>query len=89
MSNEAITKPTLETVLERINALGERMDAGFAAVEERFVQVEERFVQVEGQIERMDIRLDRAESIALATRADVQELRSDFRKFSKQQNSPA
>jgi hypothetical protein len=75
MSNEAITKPTIETVLERINALGERVDAGFAAVEER--------------LERMDIRLDRAESIALSTRADVQELRSDFRKFSKQQNSPA
>jgi hypothetical protein len=56
------TKPTLETILERLNALGEQMQAGFNLMEQR--------------LERIEIRLDRVESMALETRADFREFRA-------------
>ena len=75
MSDEARTKPTIETVLERINALAEEMRAGFAAINQR--------------LERTEIRIDRLESMALETRADVRELRLEFNEFRVQFKLPA
>lgn len=59
------TKPTLDTVLERINALTEEMRRGFASVEQR--------------LERIEIRLDRVESMALEIRADFKEFRANLK----------
>jgi len=56
MSNEKVTKPTVETVLERLVALEERMG----------------------------IRLDRIESVVNATRAEMLDLRADFREVRTQ-----
>ena len=75
MSEDATTRPTIETVLERINALGQSMNEGFVAVWARFDKVEE-------QLEQMDTRLDR-------TRAIVHELRADFREFRARFKEPA
>jgi len=63
--SEMTTKPTLDTILERINAQGEAMRAGFAAIAQR--------------LERIEIRLDRVESMVLDVRADVRELRASLR----------
>ncbi len=65
MSDEAQTKPTLETILERINALGARMDKRFDTLDDR--------------IARIEIRLDRIESMALETRADLREFKMQFK----------
>jgi transcription elongation GreA/GreB family factor len=75
MSEEATTRPTIETVLERINALGQLMNEGFAAVRTRLNQMDER-------LEQMDTRLDR-------TQAMVHEMRADFRDFRAQFKQPA
>ena len=75
MSEDATTRPTIETVLERINALGDRMNEGFAAVHTRLNQMDER-------LEQMDTRLDR-------TQAMVHEMRADFREFRAQFKAPA
>jgi archaellum component FlaC len=75
MSEDATTKPTIETVLERINALGERMNEGFAAVGTRLDKMDE-------QLEQMDTRLDRTQAI-------VHEMRADFREFRAQFKAPA
>ena len=82
MSEDATTKPTIETVLERINALGERMDEGFIAVHTRLNQMDERFDRMDERLEQMDTRLDR-------TQAMVHEMRADFREFRAQFKAPA
>ena len=75
MSEDKTTRPTIETVLERIDALGERMSEGFTAVHTRLNQMDER-------LEQMDTRLDR-------TQAMVHEMRADFREFRAQFKAPA
>jgi hypothetical protein len=59
MSN-ADTKPTLETILERINALGD---------------------EIRAFREEVEVRLDRVESVANQTRAEMLTLRADFREW--------
>ena len=59
------TNPTIETVLAE-------MRAGFARVEERFVALDERLEEMHGQ-------LDRATSVIHGTRAELRELRLEFR----------
>ena len=70
MPDEAQTRPTLETILERINYIA-------TALEEFRISVEDRLEQIE-------TRLDRTQSIALETRADLRELRADLRNRFKQ-----
>jgi archaellum component FlaC len=82
MTEDATTRPTIETVLERINALGERMDEGFAAVGTRLDKMEGRLDQMDEHLEQMDTRLDRTQSI-------VHEMRADFREFRGQFKAPA
>ncbi len=82
MSEDATTRPTIETVLERINALGERMSEGFAAVGTRLDHMEGRLDRMEERLDQMDTRLDR-------TQAMVHEMRADFREFRAQFKAPA
>ena len=65
MHEDATTRPTIETVLERINALGERPDKRFAAVETT--------------LEQMDTRLDRTQAMVHEMRADFREFRARFK----------
>jgi hypothetical protein len=67
MNDGLETKPTLETILERINALGAEMRAGFGAIDKRF--------------EAVEISLDRVESVSSQTRAEMLTLRADFREW--------
>lgn len=62
--SEDITKPTLDTLLERINDIGDRMDKGFAAIDKSFASI--------------NVRLDRIESFAHTTRAEMLSMRADF-----------
>ena len=76
--DEKVTKPTLETVLERMNAmeqrLGERIDVSDRLLGERMNMFEERF----------GVRLDRIEGLAYTTRGEVLDLRADFKDLRKQ-----
>ncbi len=65
MSNNADTKPTLETILQRIDALRENMGAFKAEVNERF--------------DAIDTRFDRVESLAHLARSEMLDMRADFR----------
>jgi hypothetical protein len=66
MSNsEATTKPTLETIMDRIKAQGDEMRAGFQTIAAR--------------LEEIEIRLDRVQGIVLGVRADFREFRSSFK----------
>jgi hypothetical protein len=63
--SELTTKPTLDTILERLNAQGEALRNGFGSIGQR--------------LERIEIRLDRVESMVLEGRADFREFRAAFR----------
>lgn len=64
------TKPTIETVLSEVRA-------GFARMEERFVALETRS-------ERMALHLERVTSVVHETRAEMLELRMEFRERFKE-----
>ena len=81
MSEDATTRPTIETVLERINALGERMTEGFAAVVTRLNKMDGRLSQMDERLEQMDTRLDRTQAIVHEMRADFREIRGRFKEM--------
>ena len=71
--DEKVTKPTIETVLERIAAIEERSNQRMDAMEERLNQ------RIDKLELRLDSRFDRVESVASGTRSEMLELRADFR----------
>jgi hypothetical protein len=89
VSDEAATKPALETVLEHISDLRDGMDA-FRAEMSTFRDEMNAFrASTEERLERIGIRMDRIESIALEARADVRELKREFNDFRSQFKQPA
>ncbi len=86
MADEAQTRPTLETVLERINALGQQLHGEMAVLRKELHTFREQ----------MEIRLDRIEGGVKLThselyylRPDFKELRSEFYEFRAQFKQPA
>ena len=69
MSSNADTKPTLETILERIDSLRQ--------------EVNKRFDDQGRNFADFDVRLDRIEIVVNATRSEVLTLRADFREFNQ------
>ena len=67
--DEKVTKPTIETVLERIASMEGRINLRIDGLEQHIVGLELR----------LDSRLDRIESVASGTRSEMLELRADFR----------
>lgn len=65
MSDDITTKPTIETVLERINKLGENLIARFDSVESRLTALES-----EAAATRVDVDAIKSEMSAL--RVDMQ-----------------
>ena len=66
------TQPTIETILGRVNLLGEYLNAGFARMDKRFDALESRLDAVETLV-------DRVSSVIYETRADVRELRNSLK----------
>jgi len=71
--DEKVTKPTVETVLERMNAMEQRLGERISASEQH---VGERIDALE---ERLDTRLDRMENLITINRSEFLELRMDYR----------
>jgi predicted nuclease with TOPRIM domain len=63
------TKPTIETVLERINALGEQLNARVDRLEE----------QLDIRLDRIESEVKLTHSEVYALRADFKELKSDLK----------
>ena len=77
MADEMTTKPTIETVLERIDALEKKMD-------ERFDKVAGRFDDVDGRFDSVDNKIDCVANIFHSTNADILTLRDEFREMCTQ-----
>ncbi len=82
MSDEPPTKPTIETILERLQDFR-------ASVEQRFTSVERRLGGIAQQLENMDIRFDRLEGFVDKTHSEVMYLRADFKEFKSRFKEPA
>lgn len=89
MSDEALTKPTLETLSKQIEDLRTEMRAGFAFIREEQSVANKRFDIVEAQLVQMDARNDRLESLFHLIRSEVLGLRADFKEFRAQFKAPA
>jgi archaellum component FlaC len=70
--DDATTKPTLETVLERINDFR-------GSVEGRLGMIEDRLGTVEDRLETMEARLDRVQGEVLAIKSDFRDFRKEIR----------
>ena len=81
MSSNADTKPTLETVLERIDNLRQEMNRRFDEQDKRFDGQDGRFDEQRKTLSDFDVRIDRIEGVVSMTRSDVMNLRADFREF--------
>ena len=82
--DEKVTKPTIETVLDRMNAmeqrLGDRIDATEQRMGERIDASEQRMGERMKSLEdRLGTRLDRIEVMTNTTRTDFLELRLKLR----------
>jgi DNA anti-recombination protein RmuC len=83
MAEDMNTRPTIETVLERINSLSEHVDERINSlsgyVDERINALSEhmdtRFNLSDTSLERIDARLDRLQGAMLDLRADFKSLR--------------
>ena len=73
--DEKVTKPTIETVLERMVGMEERLNQRMDAVEVRLNQ------RIDGMEKGLGVRLDRIESVVHTTRGEMLELRADFREL--------
>ena len=62
MADEMTTKPTIETVLERISEFDKRSESRSDRFEARFDQSEARFDQLEARFDRLEARFDRLEA---------------------------
>ncbi|HEX8176734.1 MAG TPA: hypothetical protein VF543_16705 [Pyrinomonadaceae bacterium] len=82
MSDEAPTKPMLETILKE-------MRAGFDSMNERLSSVERQLHVIETQLFNIDIRLDQIDGIASKAHSEVMFLRVDFKEFRARFNEPA
>ncbi|MFL6212380.1 MAG: hypothetical protein ACJ74J_00645 [Blastocatellia bacterium] len=93
------TKPTIETVLERINALAEKMDAQSTSIKDDIAELRTRLDEELGKVharldtelgklnERLDeydTRFDRLESVTFKTRSEFVDMRADFKEWRKQ-----
>lgn len=86
---DAVTKPTVETILERINALAEtlqkqitelriQLQNDIGSVSTDLGSLRNEFYSLRGEVE---IRLDRIEGMTNQTRAEMLTLRADFKEF--------
>ncbi len=81
MADEMTTKPTIETVLERISALDKRSESRFDQLEARFDQLE---AQMTARFEQVDTEIDRVASVAHTTKGEMLGLRVEFRELRTQ-----
>jgi len=74
MTDDMNTRPTIETVLERIGAFDQKVDDRINALERK---IDDRFDKVDNEI-------DRLASVAYSTKAEMVTLRADFREWRAQ-----
>lgn len=90
--NDIVTKPTIETVLERINAMEDRLQSQIGAVQQNVDAVRTNFDSLRNEFQlfraEIEIRLDRLESLGNKTCYEFLDFRADFKELSARFPSP-
>jgi hypothetical protein len=74
MSDENVTKPTMNTILERIEALGSRFDALGTRLSAEIAEIRTEIAVLNDRLRRIEeIRLERVEGGIKLLRADFNE----------------
>ena len=81
MADEMTTKPTIETVLERISEFDKRSESRFDRLEARFDQLE---AEITARFEQVYTEIDRVASVAHTTKGEMLGLRVEFRELRTQ-----
>jgi uncharacterized coiled-coil protein SlyX len=92
MADDMITKPTIETILERMTASAARFEQRFDQLEkrsdERFNHLEKRFDQLEKstgeRFDKLENEIDTLSMVVSSTRTDMSKLRLEFREWRTQ-----
>lgn len=85
MADDMITKPTIETILERMAASDERFEQRFDHLEKRTDERFDRFEKrTDERFNRLEKEFDRLIMVTSSTRADMSELRLGFRELHAQ-----
>jgi chromosome segregation ATPase len=99
MTDDMTTRPTIETVLERIGAFDEKVDKRINTLEQKIddrisvlerkidaleKKVDERFDQVNGRFSLVDTEIDRLASVAYSTKSEMHSLRLVVREIQAQ-----
>lgn len=85
MTDELTTKPTIETILERINAFDAKFDSRIDQLESRLNNRIDRLEsQMTARFEQVYTEIDRVASVAYSTKAEMLALRVDFRELRTQ-----
>jgi chaperonin cofactor prefoldin len=81
-TNDNITKPTIDTVLERINALGEKFDTRMGALEDRMGALEGEVSEIRNDLRTglrmVERKIDLLNKNILQVSADQKELEERF-----------
>jgi len=83
-ADNATTKPTIETVLERINALGESLHGEIKSVRGDIERIDKRLDKFDERFDDVDERLDQIEALTNKTRSEFLNMGSDFRQWRDQ-----
>lgn len=78
-ADENITKPTIETVLDRINSLSQKFDARMIPLDDGMVSIIGRLGAVEDRLGAITGRLGAVEDRMSALEGEVGEIRNDLR----------
>ena len=85
MADDMITKPTIETILERMAASDERFEQRFDQLEKKTDERFERFEKrTDERFDKLEKEFDRLIIVTSSTRADISELRLGFRELRDQ-----
>lgn len=82
MSDEAPTKPTLETISKQVEELRSDMSK---QIEDLRSEMRTGFAAINYMLEQMDIRFDRVEGVAYGAYSIAVILRADFKEFRAEQ----
>jgi predicted nuclease with TOPRIM domain len=81
MSEDATTKPTIETVLEKIAELRDALLDFRQSTEARFTEVESRLAAIEEEQKRQALQMDRLMKHMYEMGTDLYDLRHEFHKL--------
>jgi chromosome segregation ATPase len=83
MSDDKPVPETLQSIADKIGALGASMNAQFAQIDKRFAQIDTRFAQIDTRFAQIDTRFaqidTRFDELKAQLRTEIESVRGDVK----------